>query len=234
MSDQESLRHALSESPENVPLLQLYAQSCLDAFSLSEARESYERILRLQPNAPEARLGVARVLYIEGRTSEAAIRAETLIKEKPDFAPAFAFLSRLYLSENNHALASDFYHRAVSLSKQAVDPALEKELGMQRVEKGDERSGEQRYFFGGEWRDDDSDLQNDGDEDFFFDDDEDEDALPGVGRDFALADFERPKVNFADEGAASDAESGTLQSLWQNGWRRRASLWASGLWQDAH
>ena len=78
MSDMESLRRALAESPENVPLLQLYAQACVEAFSLSEARETFERILNIQPHSSEARLGVAKVLYFEGKTSEAAIRAETL------------------------------------------------------------------------------------------------------------------------------------------------------------
>lgn len=207
MSDLESLRRALLESPENVPLLQLYAQSCLDAFSLPEAREAYERMLKLQPSAPDAQLGLARVLYLEGKTSEAAIRAESVVKEKPDFAPAFVFLSRLYLSENNLALAADFYQRGVALSPQVADPALENALGLQRADKTQERerSGEQRYLFSGEWRDDDPELQAEGDEDFFFDDTEDEDDLDAgfpfpLGRDFSLSDFERPKVSFADVG----------------------------------
>lgn len=205
MSDLEPLRRALAESPENIPLLQLYAQSCLDAFSLSDAREAYERILKLQPSAAEACLGVARVLYLEGRTSEAAVRAETLVREKPDFAPAFVFLSRLYLSEDNPALASDFYQRAISLSKQATDPALEKQLGLHKAEKADERTGEQRYLFSGDWRDDDPDLHGEQDDDFFFDEDDEDDPFAENGirhmeRDFCLADFERPKLNFSDVG----------------------------------
>lgn len=197
MSDMESLRRALSESPENIPLLQLYAQSCLEAFSLSEAREAYERILQIQPHSSEARLGVARVLYFEGKTSESAIRAETLIKEKPDFAAGFVFLSRLYLGENNRDLASDFYQRAIALSKTAADPALEKELGLprERSDKSDEK--DQRYLFGGE---EDSELHSPLD-DLFMDDDDDEDPFD---RDFSLADFERPKVSFSDVGGMED------------------------------
>ncbi len=206
MSDLESLRRALAESPENVPLLQLYAQSCLDAFSLPEAREAYERMLRLMPAAPDARLGVAHVLYLEGKTSEAAIRAEALLKEKPDFAPGFVFLSRLYLSEGNPGLAADFYQRGIALSKQVADPALEKQLGLHKVEKSDERSGEQRYLFSGEWRDEDPELQSEPEDDFFFEDDDEDEGMGGLphllGRSggYALEDFERPKANFSDVG----------------------------------
>lgn len=207
MSDMESLRRALAESPENVPLLQLYAQACVEAFSLSEARETFERILNIQPYSSEARLGVAKVLYFEGKTSEAAIRAETLVKEKPDFAPAFVFLSRLYLSENNKALAEDFYERAIALSKQVADSALEKELGLsrERMEKGEnEKSGDQRYLFGSEWKEEDPDSPPGSEDDYFFDDDDDEDPFSNPQRDFSLADFERPKVSFADVGGMED------------------------------
>ncbi len=203
MTDLESLRRALAESPENVPLLQLYAQSCIDAFSLPEAREAYDRILRIQPTALDARLGVAKVLYLEGKTSEAAIRAESLIKEKPDYTPVLVFLSRLYLSEGNDRLAADYYQRALALGKQAVDPALEKQLGLHKMERAEERSGEQRYLFSGDWRDEDPELRSDQDDEFFFDDDEEDGGLGGFfdgGRELTLADFDRLKVNFSDVG----------------------------------
>lgn len=211
MTDLESLRRALAESPENVPLLQIYAEACLESFALPEAREAYERCLRLQPNAPEARLGISRVLYLEGRTSEAAIRAETLVKEKPDHAPVYVFLSRLYLSEGNVDLASEFYRRGISINKQVSDHALEKELGLRKVEKADERGGEQRYLFSGDWRDDDPSLQEDADETFFFgeedDDDDEEDPFlspyhPFGG--FSISDFQQPSVTFRDVGGMDD------------------------------
>ena len=101
MSDLESLRRAIAESPKNVPLLKLYAQSCMDEFSLPEAREAYERVLKIQHDELDARLGIAKVLFLEGKTSEAAIRTESMVTEYATYAPAYVFLSRLYLSENN-------------------------------------------------------------------------------------------------------------------------------------
>ena len=200
MSDLESLRRAIAESPENVPLLQLYAQTCLDEFSLPEARETYERVLAIDSNQLEARLGIARVLFLEGKTSEAAVRAETLVKDHTDFAQAYLFLSRLYLSEGNPKLAAEYYQRGQSLGKGLSDPALEKELGAHRLEHAEERTAETRVFPGPDWKEDDIEFGSEPDDDFFYDDDDEEFPFPVGQRDLTARDFERPNVNFKDVG----------------------------------
>ena len=82
MSKLDPLRQAVAVSPDNLPLLLLLAQSCLDEWSLDEARSIFERILRLDPARPEAKVGVARVLHLSGKTSEAVVRTEALIRSE--------------------------------------------------------------------------------------------------------------------------------------------------------
>src|SRR6185436_20148573 len=103
MSKLDPLRQAVAVSPDNIPLLLLLAQACLDEWSLDEARSVYERVLKLDSARADARLGIARILHLSGKTSEAVVRTESLLEERPDFAPAGIFLARLYLGEGNRA-----------------------------------------------------------------------------------------------------------------------------------
>src|SRR5580698_4613414 len=93
MSKLDPLRQAVAVSPDNVPLLLLLAHACLDEWSLDEARSIFERVLTLDPGRPEARMGVARVLHLGGKTSEAVVRVEALIAQQPDFGPAHLLLA---------------------------------------------------------------------------------------------------------------------------------------------
>lgn len=128
MSRSDELRKALSVSPDNVPLLLLLAQACLDEFNLDEARRHFERAAALQPASVEARLGHARALMMAGKTSEAVIRVEALLREQPACAAALVLLSRLVMTEGNRALAQQHYRKARELDGSVSDLALEKEL----------------------------------------------------------------------------------------------------------
>jgi cytochrome c-type biogenesis protein CcmH/NrfG len=85
----DSLREALAVSPQNIPLLFLFGQACLDELSFDEARAAFDRILQSEPAHAEAKLGIARLLYLSGNTSEAVVRAEALAKADPGFAEAW-------------------------------------------------------------------------------------------------------------------------------------------------
>ena len=75
----DSLKLALQHSPNNVPLLLLYAKTRVEELQLVEARECFLKVVRPEPANGEARLGVARVVHREGKGSDAAVRAEQLI-----------------------------------------------------------------------------------------------------------------------------------------------------------
>ena len=130
MADLDTLRKALAVSPDNIPLLLLFAQTALDEWSTEDAREAYERVLKQSPQHREAGLGIARALFQEGKPSEAAVRLERLMSAAPDFAPALVLLSRIHLSEDSRAEAIDAYRRAVEMDKTVMDEGLAKELGL--------------------------------------------------------------------------------------------------------
>jgi transitional endoplasmic reticulum ATPase len=129
MTELESLRRAVEQSPSNVPLLLLYGQTCLDELALGEARRAYEEVLRAEPEHKEAQLGVAHVLLLDGNSSEAAVRAERLLRQDPRYAAAHLFLSRVHLSEDDRGAALESFRKALAVDSTVADPALEQELG---------------------------------------------------------------------------------------------------------
>ena len=178
----DPLRSALALSPDNPPLLLVYAQACLDEWALDEARVTFEKILALQPTSREAKLGVARVLHLAGRSSEAAVRLESLLQQDPHFAPAHVLLARLEAVEGNRESAKQHYERALQLDPMVKDPALESELYASSP-KPSPPSEEPRKVTVGEkgW-----------------DSGEDDEADPRETA--AGAEIERPKLTFADVG----------------------------------
>jgi len=128
MSKLDPLRQALAVSPDNVPLLLLMAHACLDEWSLDEAQSAFARALQIDPTRPEAKLGIARVLHLSGKTSEAVVRTESVIAQHPEFAPAHLLLARLNAGEGNRAAAQAAYSRALALDPTIKDAALDREL----------------------------------------------------------------------------------------------------------
>lgn len=84
MADLDTLRTALGVSPDNIPLLLLFAQTALDEWSTEDARQAYSRVLKIDPSHGEAGLGLARTFFQEGKPSEAIpIREDFTTKCSP-------------------------------------------------------------------------------------------------------------------------------------------------------
>ncbi|MFZ4763371.1 MAG: AAA family ATPase [Roseimicrobium sp.] len=186
----DSLRLALQHSPDNTPLLLLYAKACVEELQLDDAREAYLKALQREPTNPEAKLGMAQVVNLEGKTSEAVVRVEQLINEHPQHAAAYVFLSRILAGEGEFSRAKSLYAKALELNRSVADPTLEKELSESRAEpesmdRGPRKAG---VTAGGEF------VENA--------DSSDDDGHPrgGAAFDLGLADFEKPKLNFSEVG----------------------------------
>jgi transitional endoplasmic reticulum ATPase len=123
-----SMRAALAQSPDNVPLLKIFARLCLGEWALGEGKETYERILRLDPQDLDAQLGMVSVLYKMGKISEASVRVEAILQANPHNAQAHLESARLKISESDFVAAKEFYQRAVSLNPLTKDGAIEKQL----------------------------------------------------------------------------------------------------------
>ena len=142
----DSLREALAVSPHNIPLLLLFGYACSDELSFAEARAAFDRILQADSAHAEAKLGIARVLYLSGNTSEAVVRAEALTEADPGFAEAWVLLSRLAVAEGDCLLATQYYQKAIKLNP-ALSPDWMKfswqALRDGRFVAGDDPSGAQ-------------------------------------------------------------------------------------------
>ncbi len=177
MSKLDPLRQAVAVSPDNIPLLLLLAQACLDEWSLDEARSIFERVLKLDPARPEGKVGIARILHLSGKTSEAVVRIEALLGLHPEFAPAHLLLARLHAGEGNLTAARSSYDRALALDPTSRDASLEKELhgGAGQPEA---KAEPEKVTVGGWTPESDEDEKSSG----------------------GSAEVERPNLNFADIG----------------------------------
>jgi transitional endoplasmic reticulum ATPase len=208
-----SLQLALEHSPDNLPLVLHFANSCLDEFLLPEAREAYLKVIRLQPGHFEALLGLAQVVHLEGKTSEAIVRLDQLVEENPLSAPAHLALSRLLAGENETGRARDLYQRALELDPNLTDSSLEKQLaetprssrrGPGSGSDSDTGSTPTRRKAG--LTSDGDYLQADDDDENFDDHNDDSHPLGGTAFDLGLADFEKPKLSFADVGGMDEVK----------------------------
>jgi len=129
MPNSSALRDALKQSPSNLSLLLLHGRACLEELHLDEAREMFTRALEIDPDQTDAMLGIAKVLFMEGETSGAAVRAEHVVFLEPTNAQAHLLLSRVHLSEGARAKAIEHFDRAAQIDGTMSDPALERELG---------------------------------------------------------------------------------------------------------
>ena len=179
----ESLRQALSVSPDNAPLLLIFAQGCLDEWALDDARQAFEKLQVLDASNPEAMLGITRVLHLSGRTSEAAVRLEALLARHPRHAPALVLLARVELIEGSKDAAQQHYAQALAVDPLVKDAALESELYSGGAKPEPPREEPEKVRMGvSNWRSDEPDP-----------DEPDRDAASG-------AEIETPARDFAEVG----------------------------------
>lgn len=217
MSSQiEGLRAALAQSPDNVPLLLLFASACLEEYNFDEAIEAYERALKAEPASSDAKLGIARTLYLKGKLSEAIVRTEAITADDPKNAAAWLLLARLMMADSQNEVAKAYYERARRVDDRISDAALERDLfgaaGRPTSKDGDSPRRVSLTSSGEEVDADDDEDEEDEDRDPFTglfgtiedsdedDDDDDLDRPPRRRRD----ELERPTITFADVGGSED------------------------------
>jgi AAA+ superfamily predicted ATPase len=129
MPDSSALSDALQQSPNNLSLLLLHGRTCLEQMKLDEARAAFGRVLELDPDHTDAHLALAKVLFLEGDTSGAAVRSERVLFMEPENAQAHLLLSRVYLAEGDKKKAVEHFDYAAQIDGTVSDPTLERELG---------------------------------------------------------------------------------------------------------
>ena len=126
--DIEQLRQAVHQSPDNIPLLKLYAEACIEKWNVEEGIKAYERILSFDPDNTDAQTGIAAGLFKTGRNSEALVRLDTLVARNA-VAPAGQLLySRILQAEGKSAEAAERYRMAVNADGNLADADFERQL----------------------------------------------------------------------------------------------------------
>lgn len=128
MRTSSTLRRALEQAPHRVKLWLLLGESCVAEEKFPDARTAYDTALNLDAKEPEAHLGIARILYLQNKLSEAAVRTQGVITAHPGFAPAHILMAKILAEEKDLDKARDHYTQAIAISKSATDRRLEQLL----------------------------------------------------------------------------------------------------------
>jgi SpoVK/Ycf46/Vps4 family AAA+-type ATPase len=193
-SNLDALRQAVSFSPDNVPLLLLLGEGCLDQFQFVEARQAFQTALTRDPANAGAHLGLARAAYQEGNISEAVVRAEAISKDHPQNGAVWRLLSRLAFVENHIEQSREYYAKARQAEPAVRDEGLEKDLASKQPPKPPAISQQNKPIPAGAESDDDDaepppwDFESKNDT-----------PAPGTIPDLSV-EFEKPTVKFDDVG----------------------------------
>jgi transitional endoplasmic reticulum ATPase len=198
--DLKSLLEAVKASPDNLPLLMMVAQAYMEEFELEEARTYFDRVLALDAQHSGARVEIAKLLDLDGRTSEAILRLDVLCAEFPDCAGAWMLRARLSLKEGEGALAREFYDRAVALDEGLADDAF-LTLVIKSGGATPSRSGDKRIAVAADGSLVEQAWDEDGDDDSPF---EGMDAV--TARELELEFRTKADVTFADVGGMEEVK----------------------------
>jgi transitional endoplasmic reticulum ATPase len=192
----DALRQAVSVSPDNVPLLLLFGEGCLDHLLLEEARETFQRVLVHDSQNVPAQLGLAQTAYRAGNLSEAVVRAESIAATHPNNGAVLILLSRLAFIEGHVEQAREHYQNARHADPGLRDEALEKDLASKPLTTlpKDEANKNSPLRAG--------DANEDADESSSHVDPRHVHTSSSLISDLAI-EFERPSVSFADVGGMS-------------------------------
>ncbi len=91
----DNLREALEHSPDNVPLRRHLAGLLLERGHPEEAEAEYRAALALAPEDAGLKAGLARAFYHQGKSSEALVVVEDLVKGREAPAAAHALHARI-------------------------------------------------------------------------------------------------------------------------------------------
>lgn len=119
----ETLRQAVSLSPENAPLRRHLGDLLSAAGRHEEAHQEYRQALALEPS-DELRLALAGAFLRLGRTGEAAVLVDVVLDGDGASAAALVLKSRLLLNEGDLDGAREAYRRAVAEDAELADREL--------------------------------------------------------------------------------------------------------------
>lgn len=133
-----TLREALAVSPDNLPLRQHFARMLLQLGRFEEAEREYREALALAPGNAEVKLGLAHTYEQQGKSSQAMVVLEDLLKQSNPPARAHVLFARLLFRAGDVPGAVAQYKLGIEIDADASDAELAEELGIVPLEEAKE------------------------------------------------------------------------------------------------
>ncbi len=93
----------------------------LDAYKVAEAQEAFEKTLKIDPRNVGGRWGLAEVLRRQHKLKETEEALEALIKEYPDFAPAYISLGYMLYEKQDYGRSVGLGNKVIRMGREKVD-----------------------------------------------------------------------------------------------------------------
>jgi SpoVK/Ycf46/Vps4 family AAA+-type ATPase len=124
----KNLKEALQLSPENNPLRLLLADSLIKNAQYDEAEEELKIILGKHQNHTQAKLGLARVYFAQGKFAMCIVVLEEVDESEPLSPENLLMLSKSLLRNNEGEKAIEYYKRSLLLNPSLTDEELDTNL----------------------------------------------------------------------------------------------------------
>lgn len=118
----DSLKEALSLSPDNLPLRLMLANALLATGTYAEAEEHFKIIIAKDPAHIHARFGLAKVYFQQQKYTAAIVVLEELVEPGTTNTDMLLMLSKALLHNHENAKAVEYYKRVL-----AINPGLNEE-----------------------------------------------------------------------------------------------------------
>src|SRR5688500_10205050 len=125
-----SLREALKDSPDNVPLRKHLAEVLLGHGRAEEAEREFRAALQRSPQDPQLKLGLARAFERQGKSGEAVVLLETITRGDDALPAARVLLARVLVRQGKVEGAVRQYKNAVRTDSSVKDEQLAATLGI--------------------------------------------------------------------------------------------------------
>lgn len=132
-----SLREAVKQSPENIPLRQHFAEMLFSKGLFEDAEKEYRAALALAPDEVPLKLGLANTFFKLGKRSAALVVLEDVLHNATAPARAHLLYARLLVKSGEMAQAAEEYKKALTMDPSLADPTLAEQLGFRLDEDTD-------------------------------------------------------------------------------------------------
>lgn len=123
----QSLKEALDHSPNNIPLLQLLAETYLQHQLLDEAEAIWRKLMQLSHDS-KPKIGLAQTYYAKANYAACNVILESLIESEHGTVEVLVLYAKALLQEKEHAKAIEAYQRALTLAPGFRDEQLDNAL----------------------------------------------------------------------------------------------------------